>query len=269
MSDWFEYMTIGNDTCNRYWEGNIGLNRYYDFNSRKPNSSATLDQIKKFVYEKYVKKKFALPGEKDPITLLREKPEPVEVKQPSTSVKNKVQEVEDASQESNPDEDLLDFDVDEAPASKPSGESITSAKGPKVLEIDLMDFSEPTIKKSHSLEPIHHTIIPQVTNLYQQPPIVPHNQQHHHLPNYSHQYYQVPQQPVIHNNLHFGPFQQQHQHPQQPIYSHLSGGYQHNGNIGYVAHGNYQPPIHQPPQQQPFSMNINMYANNISFNIHS
>lgn len=28
MSDWFEYMTCGNEACNLYWEGNIGLNKY-------------------------------------------------------------------------------------------------------------------------------------------------------------------------------------------------------------------------------------------------
>ena len=47
--------------------------------------------------------------------------------------------MENASHESNPDDNLLDFE--DEPVSKPSGESITSAKEQKKLEVDLMDFS--------------------------------------------------------------------------------------------------------------------------------
>lgn len=28
MGGWFEYMTVGNEACNRFWEANLGLSKY-------------------------------------------------------------------------------------------------------------------------------------------------------------------------------------------------------------------------------------------------
>lgn len=52
QSAWLELMQIGNTECNQYWESNIGL-------ARKPTPSSALDEIKRFVADKYVKRKFA------------------------------------------------------------------------------------------------------------------------------------------------------------------------------------------------------------------
>lgn len=51
---------IGNDIANQYWEANMR-------SGNKINSSASQNQRKAFVKEKYIKRKFAPEGELDPV----------------------------------------------------------------------------------------------------------------------------------------------------------------------------------------------------------
>jgi hypothetical protein len=46
---------------------------------RKPNPNSTLNEIKKFVYDKYVKRLYAISGEDDPITNLKNGKSPLKV----------------------------------------------------------------------------------------------------------------------------------------------------------------------------------------------
>jgi hypothetical protein len=128
-----------------------------------------------------------------------------------------------------------------------------------------MDFtSEPSsLKKSHSVEPIHHITSHQLF----QTPIQPLHNQHSYPAQQQQHYYQPPANhhhaPVAHNNYHFGHFQQ-HLPYGQPNFQHTL---QHNPNVGYVMHGGQLAGFQsQPPVAM--NMNINMYANNINLNFH-
>jgi hypothetical protein len=116
------------------------------------------------VADKYVKKKFAVPGEKDPVTLMkmmqRGELQPAKPKEEKQKVKEQTPEdIDKASRESNPDDNLWDFE-DVSPVSKPSGTTEPKAKISKKDEVDLMEFSEPSHsqpKRAHSLE---HSVPP-------------------------------------------------------------------------------------------------------------
>lgn len=85
--DWLWHMQLNNKMINQYFEATLNpvLHKYRIFNSRKPNPSSSLNDIKKFVYDKYVRRLFAQPNQDDPITNLRNNksplPEPPKVPQ--------------------------------------------------------------------------------------------------------------------------------------------------------------------------------------------
>lgn len=56
--------SIGNETANQYWEYNTPQNR--------PDQNSTQEAINNFVYDKYVKAKYANPNEINPVKQLFE-----------------------------------------------------------------------------------------------------------------------------------------------------------------------------------------------------
>jgi hypothetical protein len=83
--EWVELLTLGNLVCNEYWEHCLPDRKYPLFKSRKPNPGSTLEDRHRYLIEKYIKRRFAPPGEEDPITLLKEgrwKPKQQELRAP-------------------------------------------------------------------------------------------------------------------------------------------------------------------------------------------
>lgn len=65
-------MQLDNKLINEYYEAQKTM-----IYNRKPNPNSSLVEIKKFVYDKYVRKLFALQGEDDPITNLKNGKHPI------------------------------------------------------------------------------------------------------------------------------------------------------------------------------------------------
>lgn len=168
------------------------------------------------------------------------------------------EELDNASRESNPDDNLWDFE-DASPVSKPSNAATGPSLEAKHKEVDLMEFSEPSHsqpKRAHSLEHSVPPVLHAPTPAFHGYPHFPYGA-HHSTPPQLHghsdvHFYQHPQHSAGHTNLHFGVFQP----PLQP-----AGVFQPAGHPGPAA-GYY---AFQP---QPISMNMNismnMYANSIS-----
>ena len=54
---------VNNEVCNEFWECNL-INENY----KKPNQNSSLEELKKFAHDKYVKKLFSPKGIIDPVS---------------------------------------------------------------------------------------------------------------------------------------------------------------------------------------------------------
>lgn len=71
--DWLWHMQLGNSVINQYFEYTRSdiINKYPPPSPRKPNFNSSLQDIKKFVHDKYVKRLYAMPDQDHPISNLK------------------------------------------------------------------------------------------------------------------------------------------------------------------------------------------------------
>ena len=79
--DWAALMQLGNTTINQFFEYSTSdlINRYLSHHRRKPNLNSSLNDIKKYVQDKYVRRLYSMKGD-DPITNLKNGKAPMEKK---------------------------------------------------------------------------------------------------------------------------------------------------------------------------------------------